>query len=282
MIIRQSHFSGLSLIHRKLSNKEHKSNMSRKKIVAANWKMNLTLEEGEVLVDKLLQGLPRELHCQVVIAPPAIHIVNLIKQLSGSGMKTAAQNCYSAPSGAFTGEISAEMLESVGVEYCLAGHSERRLVFNESNVMIKEKINAILRCNMVPVFCCGESLDLRESNQQNEFVRNQLTESLFHLEAEAISGIVIAYEPIWAIGTGRTASPEQAQEMHQFIRSLLIKQYGQDIGAHMRILYGGSIKPDNASVLFSQQDVDGGLVGGASLSAAGFLAIIEAANGSIQ
>lgn len=252
--------------------------MSRKKIVAANWKMNLTLTEGSQLIDGLLKGLPTDLHCEVVIAPPAIYIVSVIRQLEGYAIAPAAQNCHAEASGAYTGEVSAEMLSSVGVKYCITGHSERRQIFHESNAFIKETVNAILANGMIPIFCCGETLALREKNAQNDFVRVQLEESLFHLTREVMKKVVIAYEPIWAIGTGVTASPEQAQEMHSFIRSILNEKYGEETGDAIRILYGGSIKPDNAAILFSQEDVDGGLVGGASLKADDFISIIQAGN----
>lgn len=252
--------------------------MSRKKIVAANWKMNMTLAEGDLLIENIKKGLPDRMDCEVVVAPPALHIVHMIKQLAGSPIQPAAQNCHSAAAGAFTGEISAEMLSSVGVKYCLAGHSERRQIFHESNDFIRQKVDAILEYQMIPIFCCGEALELREKNGQNDFVRGQLEDSLFHLSPEVIEKVVIAYEPIWAIGTGVTASPEQAQEMHAFIRSLLADRYGKEVSDHIRILYGGSIKADNATILFSRPDVDGGLVGGASLDAKGFISIIEAGN----
>lgn len=252
--------------------------MSRKRIVAANWKMNLTQEESAALVDGILSRLPADLTCEVVIASPFLFTTELIRQLKASPVQPAAQNCYPEPSGAYTGEISAAMLGQVGVKYCLTGHSERRMVFGESNEFVKEKTEAILQAGMTPVFCCGESLAIREKKQHNSFVQKQVEESLFQFDSSVISDIVIAYEPIWAIGTGVTATPDQAQEMHAFIRSLLIEKYGPDTGDKVRILYGGSVKPDNAEVLFGQEDVDGGLVGGASLDADGFLAIIDAAN----
>src|SRR5687767_2850788 len=188
----------------------------------------------------------------------------------------AAQNCHHKKSGAFTGEISAEMLHSTGVQYCIVGHSERREFFGETNAMIAEKLDLCLSNYITPVFCCGEPLAIRESGTQNEFVATQLRESLFHLSAENIGKIIIAYEPVWAIGTGKTASSEQAQEMHAYIRSILAGQYTSEIAGQVSILYGGSVKGSNAKELFSCPDVDGGLVGGASLVGAEFLQIIRA------
>jgi triosephosphate isomerase (TIM) len=251
--------------------------MTRKKIVAANWKMNLTLRQGEELVSSLIEGLPKDLTCDVVIAPPLTHIHFLVNQVSGTPIHPAAQNCHPAASGAYTGEVSVEMLKSAGAIFCITGHSERRQIFNESNDFIKSKVNSILKGEMIPIFCCGEPLDVREKGEQNTFVLKQLEESIFHLEESSFLKLVIAYEPIWAIGTGVTASPEQAQEMHAFIREAIQSKYGPVISHAIQILYGGSIKADNALSLFTKPDVDGGLVGGASLDAKGFLAIIEAA-----
>ena len=251
--------------------------MTRKKIVAANWKMNLTLRQGEELVDALIEGLPKNLTCEVVIAPPLTHIHFLVNQISGTPIHPAAQNCHHAASGAYTGEVSVEMLKSAGATYCITGHSERRQIFNETNDFIKSKVDSILKGDLIPIFCCGEPLDIREKGEQNSFVLKQLEESIFHLEESSFRKLVIAYEPIWAIGTGVTASPEQAQEMHAFIRASIQTKYGTEVSQAVQILYGGSMKADNAKSLFTKPDVDGGLVGGASLEAKGFLAIIEAA-----
>ena len=188
----------------------------------------------------------------------------------------AAQNCYSKKSGAYTGEVSVEMLQSIGIQYVVLGHSERREYFNESNQFLAEKLNICLEYHIQPIFCCGEPLNIRETNTQNEFVAEQLDESLFHLSAEQLQQVIIAYEPIWAIGTGKTASSAQAQEMHAFIRSQLAAKYGDAVANTISILYGGSVKASNAIELFSQPDVDGGLVGGASLIADEFAAIIHA------
>jgi triosephosphate isomerase (TIM) len=249
--------------------------MSRTKVVAANWKMNLNLGEGDSLLAEIQRGLPAELTCEVIIAPPLTHLHHLAGQMSG--IRPSAQNCHFAASGAFTGEVSVDMIKSVGAHYCITGHSERRQLFNESNEVVRAKVDAILKGGLTPIFCCGEALDIREAGKQNEYVRTQLEESIFHLSQNEFQKIIIAYEPIWAIGTGVTASPQQAQEMHAFIRQTIRDTYGEAIGDAMRILYGGSIKGDNAVTLFSQPDVDGGLVGGASLQAQGFLEIIRAA-----
>jgi triosephosphate isomerase len=251
--------------------------MARKKIVAANWKMNLTLPEGETLISQLLHGLPEALDCEVVIAPPFTHLQRLVELVEGTSLFPAAQHCHAAASGAYTGEVSVGMLKSVGVKYCITGHSERRQLFFETNQIVRAKVDAILEGGLTPIFCCGEPLEIRQAGQQNQFVREQLEECIFHLGPDAFSKLVIAYEPIWAIGTGMTASPEQAQEMHLFIRDTIRQKYDSGISDGIRILYGGSIKADNAATLFSAPDVDGGLVGGASLQASGFIEIIKAA-----
>lgn len=251
--------------------------MARKKIVAANWKMNLTVSEGEKLISQLLEGLPDALDCEIVIAPPFTHLQMLVDHVKGTPVLPAAQHCHADEAGAYTGEVSVGMLKSLGVKYCIAGHSERRQLFFETNQMVRAKVDAILNGGLTPVFCCGESLDIRQAHQQNQFVKEQLEECIFHLGPDAFNNLVIAYEPIWAIGTGMTASPEQAQEMHLFIRDTIRQAYQSEISDGIRILYGGSIKADNAATLFAAPDVDGGLVGGASLQPAGFLEIIKAA-----
>lgn len=253
--------------------------MSRTKLVAANWKMNLDLIAGEELIKQILKDLPEEVSCDVVVAPPYTHLQMLARLIEGTPISSGAQNCHQAASGAFTGEISIEMLKSLGVVFCITGHSERRQFFHETNEVVRAKVEAILNGGITPIFCCGEPLATRQAGEQNQFVRSQLEESIFQLPALAFKELVIAYEPIWAIGTGVTASPEQAQEMHAFIRETIQDKYGSTISDSTRILYGGSIKGDNASTLFGQPDVDGGLVGGASLQAAGFLEIIRAACG---
>jgi triosephosphate isomerase len=250
----------------------------RVQIAAANWKMNLTYQEAEDLLDKLVSE-PQKLaeHSKVVFAVPAPYLkLAKDKIANGSQVFIAAQNVYSKKSGAFTGEISVAMLQSLGVDHVIIGHSERREYFGETNQLLAEKINTCLETNIIPIFCCGEALPVREVNQQNRYVSHQLEESLFHLSTEQIQKVIIAYEPIWAIGTGKTASSEQAQEMHAFVRSELEKKYGNTVAQSISILYGGSVKASNAQELFSQPDVDGGLVGGASLIAEEFIAIVKA------
>lgn len=250
----------------------------RKQIAAANWKMNLTFQQGEKLLDDILEAnIVLASHQQTIFAVPYPYLLMTRSEVDNAkNYYVAAQNCYNKKSGAFTGEVSAEMLHSVGVPYCVIGHSERREYFNESNAVLAEKLNLCLENFITPIFCCGEPLAIREAGTQNEFVAAQLKESLFHLPAEKIKDIVIAYEPIWAIGTGKTATTEQAQEIHAYLRSVLATQYGADIANQVSILYGGSVKANNAKELFSCPDVDGGLVGGASLVAADFIEIIKA------
>ena len=249
----------------------------RTKIVAANWKMNTDLQEGEILLREIIAGLPGDVTCRIVIAPPFTHLYKLKEICEGTHLHVGAQNCYFETSGAFTGEVSPGMLKSLGIEYVIVGHSERRHLFHETNEIVKLKLDAVLAAGLKPIFCCGEPLDIRETETQNIFVRMQLEESLFHLDEEAFKHICIAYEPIWAIGTGATATPEQAQEMHAYIRDQIAIHYAKIISEETRILYGGSIKADNAQSLFSQPDVDGGLVGGSSLNPGAFLEIIRAA-----
>lgn len=249
----------------------------RKQIAAANWKMNLTLQQGEILVEELLKATQDLAQNQeAVLAVPFPYLVNVKKMLAGNNhFFVAAQNCYNKISGAFTGEVSAEILKSVAVDYVIIGHSERREYFNESNEVLAEKINICIEYGLKPIFCCGEALEIREADTQNSFVENQIKESLFHLSGEQLFGFVVAYEPIWAIGTGKTASSAQAQEIHAHIRSVFAAKYGPELANSISILYGGSVKAANAKEIFSQPDVDGGLVGGASLMAAEFAAIIK-------
>jgi len=250
----------------------------RKQIAAANWKMNLNQQEAKDLLKNILDKLPKLTdNQQVVFSVPAIYLSNAVQQIGGiSNVFVAAQNCHQNSNGAFTGEISAPMYSSVGVNHIVIGHSERREYFAESDALLAEKVNAVLANNSTPIFCCGEPLAIREAGTQNAFVETQLINSLFHLTPEQLLKVVIAYEPIWAIGTGKTASSAQAQEIHAFIRSVLATKYGADIADQISILYGGSVKAANAVELFSQPDVDGGLVGGASLIASEFTAIINA------
>nr|WP_262907916.1 triose-phosphate isomerase [Ferruginibacter lapsinanis] len=249
----------------------------RKQIAAANWKMNLTLAQGEALLNDLF-AIPTELgeNQEAVLGIPFPYLTTVKDKLSGKqNIYIAAQNCYSKRSGAYTGEVSVEMLQSIGVDYVILGHSERREYFNESNSMLADKVNLCLEFGLKPIFCCGEALDIREAGTQNSYVETQLIESLFHLTPEQLTNFVIAYEPIWAIGTGKTASSEQAQEMHAHIRSVFAAKYGNAVADSISILYGGSVKAANAKEIFGQPDVDGGLVGGASLIAEEFAAIIN-------
>jgi triosephosphate isomerase len=250
----------------------------RKKIVAANWKMNLNLAEGAELVSAICKSLPElDEHKQVIIAPPFIHLSQTGAQLATvANVSLAAQNCHHEASGAYTGEVAASMLSAAGVGYVIVGHSERRQYFAEINAVLAQKTNQVLANNMDVVYCCGEPLEVRDAGGENEYVTRQLEEGIFHLSAQQMKNIVIAYEPIWAIGTGRTASTAQAQDMHAHIRSVLKEKYGQEVAESTSILYGGSCKPSNAVELFSCADVDGGLIGGASLKAEEFLGIINA------
>ena len=250
----------------------------RKQIAAANWKMNLTIQQGAQLLNDII-AKPHDLnsHQLAVFAVPFPYLTMAVQKFAGkSNVFIAAQNCSNKKNGAYTGETSVEILQSVGIQFVVLGHSERREYYQESNQFLAEKLDICLANQMKPIFCCGEPLAIREANTQNEFVAKQLNESLFHLTAEQLQEVVIAYEPIWAIGTGKTASSAQAQEIHAFIRSHIASKYGNDVADTISILYGGSVKANNAIELFSQPDVDGGLVGGASLIAEEFVAIINA------
>lgn len=249
----------------------------RQQIAAANWKMNLTLAEGEQLLDGILSNsFNLSAERQVVFAVPAPYLAMAQAKVAGkSNISIAAQNCYSKKSGAYTGETSVVMLNALGIKYVVLGHSERREYFNESNQFLAEKVNIALEHAITPIFCCGEPLQIREAATQNAYVAKQLEESLYHLTADQLKQVVIAYEPIWAIGTGKTASSEQAQEMHAFIRQQLSAKYGEAVANEISILYGGSVKAANAKELFTQPDVDGGLVGGASLLVDEFTVIIN-------
>ena len=250
----------------------------RKQIAAANWKMNLTLQQGEELLDKILgEKIDLSGHREAVFAVPFPYLVMANKKLAGrTNYFAAAQNCSDKKSGAYTGEVSAEMLQSIDIKYCVLGHSERREYFSEHNHALAHKTALCLDNGITPIFCCGETLSVREVGAQDGFVETQLKESLFHFTDEQIRKIVIAYEPIWAIGTGKTATSQQAQDMHAYIRSLLAAKYSKETADSIPILYGGSVKGGNANELFSSPDVDGGLVGGASLVAPDFITIIQA------
>jgi len=250
----------------------------RKQIAAANWKMNLSLTQVDTLLNELVaSSYSLGAHQQAIFAVPAIYIpLALAKLANKTNVFVAAQNCHQKETGAYTGEVSASMLQSIGVKHIIVGHSERREYFAESDALLAEKVNAILAIHSTPIFCCGEPLAIREAETQNAFVEAQLKNSLFHLSAEAIVKVVIAYEPIWAIGTGKTASSTQAQDIHAYIRSCFASKYGEAVANEISILYGGSVKASNAKEIFSQPDVDGGLVGGASLVATEFTDIINA------
>lgn len=249
----------------------------RKQIAAANWKMNLTYVQGQQLLDDILKE-PVEIkeNHEVIFGVPFPYLIMAKDKVSNlKNYHIAAQNCYNKKSGAYTGEVSVEMLGSINIKHCIIGHSERREYFGESNLMLSEKLDLLLGAGITPIFCCGEPLSIREAGTQNEYVEKQLQESLFHLSADDLKKVIIAYEPIWAIGTGKTATTEQAQEIHAYLRSVLAKQYGEEVANEIPILYGGSVKANNAKELFSCPDVDGGLVGGASLVAVDFVEIIK-------
>ena len=250
----------------------------RKKIVAGNWKMNKTQDEGQALASEIINMASAEVTGDVtmVLAPPFIHLSHVGKLVeAANNIFLGAQNCNEYASGAYTGEVSAAMLSSVGARYVILGHSERREYFNETNSQLASKVDIALENGLIPIFCCGESLEIRENGDYVGFVCQQIRESLFHLPADDFSKLVIAYEPIWAIGTGRTASSDQAQEMHAALRSFIASQYDQNVADGLSILYGGSAKPDNAPELFACADVDGGLIGGASLKSRDFVDIIK-------
>lgn len=247
----------------------------RKQIVAGNWKMNNDYVDSEILVSKLL-GQHKHSNTEVIIAPPFTNLLASINVLKGSSIKVAAQNMHFAESGAYTGEVSASMLKSIGVETVILGHSERRAYFNESDDLLAKKVDTALAHEMRVIFCFGEELKDRKSGNENSVVKSQIKKALFHLPEAAWSQIVLAYEPVWAIGTGETATPDQAQDMHAFIRKTLANAYAQSLADSVSILYGGSVKSSNAEEIFSKTDVDGGLIGGAALEAEHFTAIVNA------
>ncbi len=248
----------------------------RKKIVAGNWKMNKNREETTRLISELKTAIQKS-DAEVIIAPTFVNLAESLGELKGSFIQVSAQNMHFAESGAYTGEISADMLKSIGVSTVILGHSERRAYFGEDDALLAKKVDAALKAGMRIIFCFGEELDQRKSGDHFKVVESQLKNALFHLKGDAWKNIVLAYEPVWAIGTGETASPEQAQEMHAFIRKTLTEAYDSGIAEGVSILYGGSVKPGNAEEIFSKADVDGGLIGGASLVAADFAAIVAAA-----
>lgn len=250
----------------------------RQKIVAGNWKCNTTVQEGVELakaVDTLVASQGAD-DVVVILGTPFTHLTKVVETVNTERIGVAAQNCAAEPKGAFTGEVSAEMVKSTGAQYVILGHSERREYYGETSEILNKKIALALENGLTPIYCCGEALEIREAGTHNEFVVKQLEETIFNLPAEDFKKIVIAYEPIWAIGTGKTASAEQAQDMHANIRAAIAAKYGQEVAEGISILYGGSCKPSNAKELFANKDVDGGLIGGASLKAEDFLGIINA------
>ena len=247
----------------------------RSKIVAGNWKMNKNLEETRKLLATISAKLPNT-EAEVMVAPTFVNLNGAVNMLETSSIEVVAQNMHFAENGAYTGEISADMLLSIGVNTVILGHSERRAYFGETDELLAKKVDAALANNMRIIFCFGEELEERKSGQHFEVVKGQLKNALFHLKPEAWEAIVLAYEPVWAIGTGETASPEQAQEMHAFIRKTIAEAFDTDIATAVSVLYGGSVKPGNAAEIFSKPDVDGGLIGGASLVCDDFVAIIKA------
>ena len=254
-----------------------KKSKMRKKIVAGNWKMNLNLQEGVALAKEINEAMTAEKpNCNVVICTPFIHLASVAKELNASLVGLGAENCADKEKGAYTGEVSAEMVKSTGAQYVILGHSERRQYYGETAEILKEKVLLALKNGLKVIFCCGETLEERESNRQNAVVKAELEGSVFNLSAEEWKNIILAYEPIWAIGTGKTATSDQAEEMLCYIRSIVAEKYGKEVAEETSILYGGSCKASNAPELFSKPNIDGGLIGGASLKAADFKGIIDA------
>ncbi|MDQ1086254.1 MULTISPECIES: triose-phosphate isomerase [unclassified Siphonobacter] len=249
----------------------------RKKIVAGNWKMNKTADEAVALTSEVVNMIADEVtsDVEVVLCVPSLYLSTLQQYATGR-VSIGAQNCHQKASGAYTGEISASMLKSVGIPYVILGHSERRQYFGETDEILAEKVNISLENGLKPIFCCGESLEQRQNEDYIAIVQTQLTNALFHLSAEQFGQIVIAYEPIWAIGTGLTASAQQAQDMHAALRSHIAGKYGQEVADNTTIQYGGSVNAANAAEIFASPDVDGGLVGGASLKSRDFVEIVKA------
>ncbi|HCT31148.1 MAG TPA: triose-phosphate isomerase [Bacteroidales bacterium] len=248
----------------------------RKRIVAGNWKMNTSQSEGIELVKSVIEksiAVPKAI--ELVIIPPFTHLNEIVKYAKGTSLNVGAQNCAEWSKGAYTGEVSASMIKSVGATYVIIGHSERREYFKEDNRLLFRKIKEALSNDLIPIYCCGEKLDERESGKYFDVVEQQISESLFELSHEQMQKIVIAYEPVWAIGTGKNATSQQAQDMHAFIRATIAKKFSKEIADNVSILYGGSCKPSNAEEIFARPDVDGGLIGGASLVADDFIAIAQ-------
>lgn len=249
----------------------------RKKIVAGNWKMNTTLQEGVALAKEVNEALKNaNPNCDVVIAVPFTHLASINAVIDTDKLGLGAENCADHKSGAYTGEVSAPMVASTGATYVILGHSERRQYYGETSEILKEKVALAFESNLTPIFCIGEVLEERENGTYHDVVKKQIEDALFHLSAEDFGKIILAYEPVWAIGTGKTATDEQAEDMHAYIRSVIADRYGKEVADNTSILYGGSCKPSNAPQLFAKPDVDGGLIGGASLDAASFMGIVNA------
>ncbi len=249
----------------------------RKKVIAGNWKMNNDLSQSQNLVSNILNGLQSKSNCDVIICPPFTSLSEVSNLVKNTSVKLGAQNMYFEDNGAFTGEVSASMLKSVGCEYVILGHSERRNIFNESDEVINRKILKAIDAGLKPIFCVGELLEEREAGTTKEVVKKQVGSGLKNVDPKNINNITIAYEPVWAIGTGKTATSAQAQEVHEFIRNLITDLFSSDIAEKIIIQYGGSVKPENSGEILSQKDIDGALVGGACLKADSFLSIIASA-----
>ncbi|MFO7719978.1 MAG: triose-phosphate isomerase [Gillisia sp.] len=247
----------------------------RKNIVAGNWKMNNDLSETQELIAHLKLQMVKEPTAEVYVAPSFISLYSAFQSLKDTPVKVAAQNMHFAEKGAFTGEVSAKMLKSIGVNTVILGHSERRAQFDETDEILSKKVSAAIANEMEIIFCFGEELKERKADKHFEVVKSQLENAIFHLPKDAWKNVILAYEPVWAIGTGETASPEQAQEVHAYVRKIVADNYDQATADEVSILYGGSVKPDNAREIFANEDVDGGLIGGASLNAIDFLAIVN-------
>jgi triosephosphate isomerase (TIM) len=250
----------------------------RRKVIAGNWKMNNDLVQSKDLITKLISSLNgKSVNCDVIICPPFTSLSEASSLIKNTSIKLGAQNMHFEDSGAFTGEVSASMIKSAGCDYVILGHSERRAIFGETDEVINKKLKKAFASGLKPIFCIGETLEEREKGVTSKVVERQVTQGLKDITAENLNTLIIAYEPVWAIGTGKTATPQQAEEVHEFIRGLLVKLYSKEAAEKMVIQYGGSVKPDNAKELLSQKDIDGALVGGACLKADSFMGIIEAA-----
>jgi triosephosphate isomerase len=254
-----------------------KEETMRRKVIAGNWKMNLNIHQSQKLVSEIISGLGKDNKAEVIVCPPFTSLSEVSSLIKDTKVKLGAQNMHFEESGAYTGEISADMLKSVGCEYVILGHSERRVIFNESDELINKKIITALVKELKSIFCVGELLDQRERGETMQVVSHQINRGLEGVSSEQMKNVIIAYEPVWAIGTGKTATPEQAQEVHSFIRELVAKKYTTSVAESLIIQYGGSVKPDNSGELLSQKDIDGALVGGACLKADSFLSIIASA-----